>query len=693
MAGNATATIKIKGRDEASGAIRKAQDSVGGLAGSLASAQQRSSGLSNSLGSLARGDLQGGLGGVSQALGGASGIAGSAALAAAGVAGVVAGIGAAAVKITEMSIEVERLRAQMRFAFEGGEEEALALADAIGGVAVESVVKLQTTLKASGVDASLTVEQLQAITNAATVMGKTGDDALIAFADAIRTGTGRALKGVGVFVSSEKAIKDYADSLGLATNQLTDADKSQAILNATIAALPGVAQAGTDAYGRQDRALATLSNATTAFKLELSALAAGPAVEVVEALNEITSEIGGLEKVARTTAKLIFAPFRALYFGVQEGSRALDLALKRDFAGAAEAAASALIKLNPVTGALAQAVDDVSDAASNNAAGAKKQVDGMKSVGVTSSGLAASLLQLGQAERSVAEWTRTAGDAAAKAAAKRQQAAAKAAAERKRVQDLIKRQDAEFSAGLSAQLQADAARAREIRAAELDAVQAVADKLGALRDARMQAELAGAGEGEQRRIELLQIEQDRVAGLVAITNDLALTRQQAAQATADIEATAAARRSVIHQQEMAQIAAEQAARIDMSLSTASAAVSGLQEIEGAERVAAAGKAILAAAEGALAFTRGRYDQAAAGAFAALQFGRVALGGGAPAAPAAVAAPAAAPAQAAAPAASAGGGSSVVVNINSGLGTAAEVGAAVRRALAAVSGTGFGAVPA
>jgi hypothetical protein len=108
-----------------------------------------------------------------------------------GVASVGVAIGAAAIKVTEWSIEIERLRAQMQFAFAGGEAQAIATAQAIGGVAVESVVKLQTTLKASGAEGKITVEALQGIANAATAMGKTGDDALTAFADALRSGIDR----------------------------------------------------------------------------------------------------------------------------------------------------------------------------------------------------------------------------------------------------------------------------------------------------------------------------------------------------------------------------------------------------------------------------------------------------------------------------------------------------------------------
>ncbi len=72
---------------------------------------------------------------------------------------------------------------------------------------------------------------------------------------------------------------------------------------------------------------------------------------------------------------------------------------------------------------------------------------------------------------------------------------------------------------------------------------------------------------------------------------------------------------------------ERAANIDKAMGVASAAVAGLEQIGLAEQAAAGLKAVISAAEGGLALARGNYAGAVAGAFAAVQFGRVALGGG------------------------------------------------------------------
>lgn len=77
---------------------------------------------------------------------------------------------------------------------------------------------------------------------------------------------------------------------------------------------------------------------------------------------------------------------------------------------------------------------------------------------------------------------------------------------------------------------------------------------------------------------------------------------------------------------------ENAARIDGAFSVANAVASGLEQMGMAEQAAAGVKALVSAAEAGLAAARGNYAGAVAGAFAAVQFGKIALGGGAPQVP-------------------------------------------------------------
>jgi len=694
--GEARLTVTIAGKDDASREIGKVAVSAEKLQASLNGASERGNQLTSSLRSIASGDVRGGLGGVAKLLGPGTGMAGAATLAAAGIAGVAAAVGVAAVKMTEWSIEVERLRAQMRFAFEGGEQEALSFADAIGGVAVESVVKLKTTLKAADVTAKLTVEQLQALTNAATVMGKTGDDALSAFADAIRTGSTRALRQVGVFVNGELAIKNYAAALGISSESMTAAQRSQAVLNATMEALTGVAQAGTDAYGRQDRALAELANSWTAMKLEISSIVSGPAVEIVESIQGITGGVVKLSDVARLAVRLITAPFRAMFEGFAEGSRALKLATERDFRGAAEAAASALLKLNPATGGLPQAVDDVAQLLQKLSAETEKTTHEINLQGAASSGLASVLTDLTKAEAEVVKWQARSGAEAAKLAAKRAAAAAAA----KRAAAEAKRAFADFEAGIDALLtRGGEALDRNIEA-RAAAVQALQDRvLGVAFDTAATPEARAAAAQAQ-------IQARMVAELERVKGDEYLRTAEKAQLSAAIQAEAqhqimraqadladAQRRSA---EEAIRLEEEQrAARlqtVDAYGSAAKTLAGVLFEADTAKRVSAGIDAAIETARSIAAFAS--YDIAGGigHAAAAAAFAKVALTSAPTPAAAATAGPQRAPLQQPAQAASTGGGP-LVVNITGGLGTPAEVGAAIRKAMRAVAGTGMGGAAA
>lgn len=673
-----TTNIVIKGQDDASAAINKASKSAQGLTGALQQTQSKAQGLTGSLRSMVSGDVMGGLKGLSGGLGSGGGLAGSAALAAAGIAGVAVAIGAAAVKATEWSIELERLRARMNFAFAGGADEAFALAKAIGGVGVESVVKLSTTLKAAGVDGKITVKQMQAITNAATAMGKTGDEALSAFADAIRTGSGRALKQVGVFVSSEKAIKDYADSLGIATSGLTDAQRSQAILNATLAAVPGLAQAGTDAHSQQDRALSDLSNAWAKLKLQLSELLAGPALSIVKSLTEMVEGFQNLERVGRVAIEALKSPLKGLQSGFERAARAALLLKRGDFAEAAIAGGEALAKI--ATLGTAQALDEAGSAFYRVDERSKKAATSMEFTGEASSGLADTLNALARAERDVAERTKVAGAAAEKAASKRRDAARAAQQEAKALADLLKQQDDEFVDDVNKGREADRAKKIKDRADEIKFWADRANAVAAFQDQVMAAEQsitldpAESAVIEQKRI---QIDLQRQLAQINEEYEMDEVMRQNAIAAATINANA---RMLESTRQLAQYRTEQA------FGVAEAVVQGLGMIEGAERAQAGVQALIETARSIQSFAM--YDFAAGiqHGIAAAAFAKAALTP-TPAAPSGSAGaqrPIQQPTQT-------GGstGGSVVININGGgiVGTAAEVGAALAKTMQAAGGTG------
>jgi len=679
-----TTNIVIKGQDDASAAINKASKSAQGLTGALQQTQSKAQGLTGSLRSMVSGDVMGGLKGLSGGLGSGGGLAGSAALAAAGIAGVAVAIGAAAVKATEWSIELERLRARMNFAFAGGADEAFALAKAIGGVGVESVVKLSTTLKAAGVDGKITVEQMQAITNAATAMGKTGDEALSAFADAIRTGSGRALKQVGVFVSSEKAIKDYADGLGIATSRLTDAQRSQAILNATLAAVPGLAQAGTDAHSQQDRALSDLSNAWEKLKLQLSELLAGPALSIVKSLTEMVEGFQNLERVGKVALEALKSPLKGLQSGFERAARAALLLKRGDFAEAAIAGGEALAKI--ATLGTAQALDEAGSAFYRVDERASRAATSLETTGGAASGLAYAFNTMALAAKEGSEWVKVAGAAAAKEDAqreKRRAAAARAAAEAQKLNDKLAAQSDEFMAGITA----PDTRNSDIIRAETDAIKERTAALAEFRDRVLGVQMEAATDPaaaaliEQQRIRL-----DLARQLAEVGEKYAMDEQLRQQAVAAVTLEANAKIAASQQRlsdQSAQIAAQ---RTQQAFGVAEAVVQGLGMIEGAERAQAGVQALIETARSIQSFAM--YDFAAGiqHGIAAAAFAKAALTP-TPAAPSGSAGaqrPIQQPTQT-----GSGSGGSVVININGGgiVGTAAEVGAALAKTMKAAGGTG------
>jgi hypothetical protein len=597
---NVTATLIIKGQDQASAQIDKSTKAAKGLTDQLQQTQSKAQGLTGALRGIASGDI-GGFGKLKDTLGGSGGIGPMLATTALGVASVGVAIGAAAIKVTEWSIEIERLRAQMQFAFAGGEAQAIATAQAIGGVAVESVVKLQTTLKASGAEGKITVEALQGIANAATAMGKTGDDALTAFADALRTGSTEALKTVGVSINGEAAIKKYALAMGKTTDTLSAAERSQAVLNAVMAEVPNLVQAGTDAHARQDRALSALANSTTAFKLELSALVAGPMVKIVENVISITNGMDRLGAMVQVVIRTALAPLRAVLSGVERATRAVALVQRGELAEAALAAGEAIAKLNPITGGLAQTIDDWSG---RSLEGVQRQFELKEATNGAADALSAQSGKVGGlataydlfnqgVTKAITAQAKFASDAAKEAQRRRDAARAAAAARAKAAGAQRTRQGEEFMSGLAADTESQAARLREIAASEAKSAQELAATYAALQD-RILGIYATAEQDPARKalLQQQQIEIDKTRELAEVKANLYLTSAQQAQLAAAIEIEAANR---VAETQRA-ITAGQYQQVQSYLQAGDAIANALLQGDAAMRASAGLKAIMAGAE-------------------------------------------------------------------------------------------------
>jgi hypothetical protein len=290
-----TTTIVVKGQDRASKEVRKAGKSVDGLSKQADRAKRKFGDLRNGMRQAFSGDVLGAVQSFKGALGGIGGAGGVATLAAGGVAALGVAAVASAVKLTRALEEVERFRVQARAAFAGGEEEALRFADTIGGVTVRSVVEFRSQLAASGVEANLTAQQLRNLTAIAANVGKTGDDALTALAQAIRTGNTRALNSVGVFINASRVQDEYAKSVGKTTTELTAQEKQAAVVAELQAKLTKDVEGANTVWARQDAALARLDNRWEAAKLALSEGVSPALVTVVEGLTDFADAVAGAD--------------------------------------------------------------------------------------------------------------------------------------------------------------------------------------------------------------------------------------------------------------------------------------------------------------------------------------------------------------------------------------------------------------
>ena len=254
-----------------------------------------------------------------------------------GKAALAAGAGMAAVgasveavkRLAEMTAETERLRASMDAVFgPDGLQVAIDTAREIGGVGAQSVAKLARTIEAAGIQGAVTVEQMQKITQLGTKMGITGDEALSRFADAIAKGNTRALQQVGIFINAGRIQDEYAKSLGITTTQLTQAEKSQLVFNAALKAAEQQTGAATDAYGKNDNALARLDNAWIELKAQISGAVSGPLSDVIEAIASVIEWSTRWGEVILRLIDVITKPFRAANQQMVIGLQAVGKALR-----------------------------------------------------------------------------------------------------------------------------------------------------------------------------------------------------------------------------------------------------------------------------------------------------------------------------------------------------------------------------
>lgn len=254
------------------------------------------------------------------------------------------------------------------------------------------------------------------------------------------------------------------------------------------------------------------------------------------------------------------------------------------------------------------------------------------------------------------------------------------------------RQKAETADMLAQNQNEIAARATEIANQEFLAAKALADvKLDAADKIRAaQIELA-TDPAEKARLQLIEVEIKETRDLAAAKAELAYDDEARELRSVQIAAEANAKRMALLDAERQRETQLAQSKVDSALRVASAVEGGLERMGVAERVAAGLKAVISVAEGALAFARQDYAGAAAGAFAAVEFGSVALGftggsagTGAGGGQSFTQASSAAPQQSGAT-----GGGSIIINYNKGFyGAPQENAKGIAGALKSLKGTGL-----
>ena len=365
---NIRTILDVQANDKASRAIKGVRRQLGSLGQAARSALA--------------GDFAGAAESVSAALGPGAGVAGTAAAATAGVAAFGVAAVAAAVKISRATEQIERFRVQARAAFEGGEQAALRFADAVGGVNVRSVVEFRSQLRAAGIDTQFTARELQNLTNTAARVGKTGDEALTALAQAIRTGSTRALNSVGVFINAGRVQDAYAKQLGKTTTELTALERQQAVVDELQRKLQRDVAASNTVWAEQDQQLARLDNNYERIKLAISEAFSDEAISVVRMLNGIIDEQTGLaeerRKAADANREATLELNRAYLATVDEGlyemlraSKAIAMAMGKT-SGEASQFRTELVSLLRTTEGTARGVADSIDDVTGRLAGAFK---------------------------------------------------------------------------------------------------------------------------------------------------------------------------------------------------------------------------------------------------------------------------------------------------------------------------------
>lgn len=200
------------------------------------------------------------------------------------------------------------------------------------------------SIAALGENAKRLPQVLSVARQVSTVFGKDLKDAYETLSVAIVTGNEKALKNVNVFIDLDKAVKEYAKSLGLSVESLNEQEKQQARLNAilqfsekgfagvdasalqTTKALKQLQNAGKDLI---DNVLVGISNAFgPAFASTLKAIAGGINL-INNSIKANDSSIGGASAQISLYQSRLASLDAQLAQGIREGNEVFVASIKQ----------------------------------------------------------------------------------------------------------------------------------------------------------------------------------------------------------------------------------------------------------------------------------------------------------------------------------------------------------------------------
>jgi hypothetical protein len=168
--------------------------------------------------------------------------------------------------------------------------------------ASEGVISNTDLLKAGskamlqfGEDAGRLPEVMALATKAAAAGNESVLDTFQAISQAMATGQTKALKQFGIIIDSEKAYRDYAASIGVAANSLSEAGKRQAVLNEAL-------RQGREQFGSLDTDVDKASDAWDRFKNVVSGTIDSIAMIIERGIGPMVAR--SFEKMANSLSRL-----------------------------------------------------------------------------------------------------------------------------------------------------------------------------------------------------------------------------------------------------------------------------------------------------------------------------------------------------------------------------------------------------